>query len=457
MRIQYISSACTLIEAEGIRILCDPWLTEGIYYGSWYHYPLPALTAKDFQDVDYIYISHIHPDHCDVESLKQFPSTIPVMIHDYQEKFLFNLLKRVGFQRIIEVLHREPYYFSDTFKVEILAADNCDPTKCGRWFGCHLQEAPTKSTQIDSMAVFSGNGQVVVNTNDCPFELAKEVCQYVTAKYSPIDFLLVGYSGAGPYPQCMLNYTDEEKLVRAAAKKQSFLTQAIHYIETLQPKYFLPFAGQYTLGGHLSKLNPFRGVPELEELPQIFTNLLKESQSNSQLVLLNSGEWFDLTTQKATARFDPPNPQKRKQFVEQELVNKQLSYEKDAAFPPFEELAKKMENAYQHLLIKQKQFGFFSPTSACIDIGQQKLFQIPYDKSGFKVIDRSEMKEPFVHIKLDPRLLNMILDRKAHWNNAEIGSHLGFDRRPDIYERGIYNFLSYLHCTYTERDSKLGF
>lgn len=446
MRIQFISSACTLIEHAGLRILCDPWLTEGIYYGSWYHYPLPALTTKDFQDVDYIYISHIHPDHCDIESLKQFPTTIPVLIHDYQEKFLLNLLKRVGFERIIEVLHHQPFFFSDDFQVEILAADNCDPTKCGRWFGCHLEGAPTKSTQIDSMAVFSGNGQVVVNTNDCPFDLARDVCQYVLAKYSSIDFLLVGYSGAGPYPQCMANYTDQEKLVLGAAKKQSFLFQAMSYIQVLQPKFFLPFAGQYTLGGYLSELNPFRGVPELEELPQIFSGLLAKAQLNSQLVLLNSGEWFDVPTQKASAPFTPPDPQKRKEFIEQNLKNKTMSYEQ-APFPSFEELTKKMENAYQHLLIKQKEFGFFSPTSIYIDVGQQDLFQISYNKGGVKIVKQEEIKEPFVHIQIDPRLLNLILDRKAHWNNAEIGSHLRFDRRPDIYERGLYNFLSYLHTS----------
>lgn len=447
MRIQYISSACTLIEHDSIRILCDPWLTEGIYYGSWYHYPLPALTAKDFQDIDYIYISHIHPDHCDVESLKQFPNTTPILIHDYQEKFLLNLLKRVGFQRIIEVLHHEPYFFSDQFQVEILAADNCDPTKCGRWFGCHLQEAPTKSTQIDSLAVFSGDGQVAVNTNDCPFDLAKDVCNYILSKYSKIDFLMVGYSGAGPYPQCMLNYTDSEKLVRASAKKQSFLFQAISYIQALQPKYFLPFAGQYTLGGRFSELNAFRGVPELEELPQIFSELLAKASSKSQLVLLNSGEWFDIPTQKASAAFDPPDPQKRKHFIEENLKNKKMIYEQISELPSFEDLTKKMENAYQHLVYKQKEFGFFSSTSVYVDIGQPILFQIPYDKSGFQTTKREEMKEPFVQIKLDPRLLGLILDRKAHWNNAEIGSHLRFERRPDIYERGLYNFLSYLHCS----------
>lgn len=360
MRVQFISSACTLLEHEGIRILTDPWLTEGIYYGSWYHYPLPALTIKDFQKgVDYIYISHIHPDHCDVETLKQLPRTIPILIHDYQEKFLFNLLKRVGFDRVIELGHERPYYFSDDFHVEILAADNCDPAKCGRWFGCHRLNHPTKTTQIDSLAVFSGSGQVVVNTNDCPFDLAQSVCKYILSKYSSIDFLLVGYSGAGPYPQCMGNYTDSEKLAGAAKKKQNFLLQAIHYIQLLQPKYFLPFAGQYTLGGKLSHLNSFRGVPELEELPQIFSELLLSISSNSKLILLNSAEWFDVSTQKPSATFTPPDPQKRQTFVEQELANKKMDYELILEIPSFESLTKKNREQLSASSHQTKRIWFF--------------------------------------------------------------------------------------------------
>ena len=80
----------------------------------------------------------------------------------------------------------------------------------------------------------------------------------------------MGYSGAGPHPQCMENYSDAEKLVHGEEKKQKFLLQAMNYIQTLQPKFFLPFAGQYTLGGRLAELNAFRGVPELEELPHFF-------------------------------------------------------------------------------------------------------------------------------------------------------------------------------------------
>ena len=53
----------------------------------------------------------------------------------------------------------------------------------------------------------------------------------------------------------------------------------------------------------------------------------------------------------------------------------------------------------------------------------------------------------FVRISLDKRLLFRLLKgpRYAHWNNAEIGSHLRFERYPNIYERGLYHILCFFH------------
>ena len=55
--------------------------------------------------------------------------------------------------------------------------------------------------------------------------------------------------------------------------------------------------------------------------------------------------------------------------------------------------------------------------------------------------------ERFVKISLDKRLLLRILKgpRFAHWNNAEIGSHLKFERKPNIFERGLYHSLCFFH------------
>jgi len=34
----------------------------------------------------------------------------------------------------------------------------------------------------------------------------------------------------------------------------------------------------------------------------------------------------------------------------------------------------------------------------------------------------------------------------AHWNVAENGSHIIFDREPNIYERGLYYCLSFFYA-----------
>jgi L-ascorbate metabolism protein UlaG (beta-lactamase superfamily) len=88
MKIRYIASACVMIESQGVRILTDPWLTDGEYYGSWYHYPPLEYSTGYFDDIDYIYVSHIHPDHFSKATFSQLNQRIPVLIHTYESKFL---------------------------------------------------------------------------------------------------------------------------------------------------------------------------------------------------------------------------------------------------------------------------------------------------------------------------------------------------------------------------------
>jgi len=66
MIVKYISSACLQIQTLDIRILTDPWFTQGIYDGAWFSFPY--IDPFDFiNEPDYIYVSHIHPDHYDPE------------------------------------------------------------------------------------------------------------------------------------------------------------------------------------------------------------------------------------------------------------------------------------------------------------------------------------------------------------------------------------------------------
>ena len=50
-----------------------------------------------------------------------------------------------------------------------------------------------------------------------------------------------------------------------------------------------------------------------------------------------------------------------------------------------------------------------------------------------------------IECSLDLRLLKRILDRKSHWNNAEIGCHIELNRSPNHYSPDIHTALQFLH------------
>ena len=50
--------------------------------------------------------------------------------------------------------------------------------------------------------VIDNNEEVIVNVNDCPFEMANHIASKIKRSYPNIDLLLLGYSGASAYPHC---------------------------------------------------------------------------------------------------------------------------------------------------------------------------------------------------------------------------------------------------------------
>jgi len=213
MDIEFIKSATVVVRDGDTEVLCDPWLIDGAYYGSWAHQPPVKADLTDLNAVDYIYVSHIHPDHSHKETFDNFDTDIPVVIHDFQFDFLKDNIERMGFD-VIELPHNKRTHLAGDLHINILAADNCDPEACGSYFGCDWLDDSSDgygSSQIDTMAAFDNGSTTLVNINDCPFELSQPAARDIAQQYGEIDHLLLPYSGAGPYPQCFDNLSDEEK------------------------------------------------------------------------------------------------------------------------------------------------------------------------------------------------------------------------------------------------------
>ena len=139
MKLTYLTSASVIIEDQNVKILCDPWLVDGEFYGSWAHYPPLSFSPEEFNNVDYIYISHIHPDHCSIKTLNKMNKDIPILIHNYDSKFLKNNIERLGY-KVIEIDHNKRTHLKNDLHINILAADNCNPELCHQYFGCSIVE-----------------------------------------------------------------------------------------------------------------------------------------------------------------------------------------------------------------------------------------------------------------------------------------------------------------------------
>ena len=81
----------------------------------------------------------------------------------------------------------------------------------------------------------------ILNTNGYPYELASETI-LENELHNKENILLVGYAGAGPYPQCFEFDNEKEKLEACKLKKNSFSTKLWKYIKLTKPIAFAPFA-----------------------------------------------------------------------------------------------------------------------------------------------------------------------------------------------------------------------
>jgi len=444
VKITQLNSASVIIEDTStktpVKILCDPWLIGEAYIGSWTIYPHYNFIPKNFLDIDYIYVSHIHDDHNSTKTLSQLDKNIPVLIHNFPDNFLKNKIERLGF-KTIKLEHGIRTKLKENMFINILAADNCNPRICGQIMGCGLAETKYQTTQIDTMAVFDNGNQVVVNTNDCPFDVAETIANNIKSTYEKIDGLLLGYVAASSWPHCY-NLSREDKKEQAVKKQFTKLETSKKYIELFQPRFYIPFAGRYTLCGKNTVLNQYRGEPELEDA---FEWLVSNVTQKYTGVILNNDCWIDIDTGKTNKKYIPIDKLQKKKYIEEVLAYKKFPYEYDSMdiILKIEELIPK---AYENFEKIRKKIGWISDTLIIIKTANEDnkilTIAISCNGKGYNKISNIDIQKykNYMMISLDIRLLLWLLTGplKALWSNADLGAHLKYDRVVTVYKRGLF-------------------
>ena len=154
MKFQFIGNAAGIFHgSDGTKILSDPWIIDGVFEGSWFHYPPLKTKFNDLKDIDAIYVSHIHPDHYD-QRYFDFPKNLPIIILDEGPNFLKKNLMSRGYKNIISVKDDETINFKE-FKLTLYKP-----------FVGHIFEESLLGNLIDSALVLENNGKIIINFND---------------------------------------------------------------------------------------------------------------------------------------------------------------------------------------------------------------------------------------------------------------------------------------------------
>jgi len=443
LKLTYLQNAGVIIENSGEKILCDPWLVDGCFYGAWYHYPKFEFTPKEFDDIDYIYISHIHPDHFDVKTLQQLKKSIPILIHEFPQKFLKKNIERLGF-KVEEIPNNKRTKLGKT-SINIIAADNCNPEVCSRVFGCNFDSTQFGTNQIDTFSIIDNDEQVIVNSNDCPFEIGQNTAKMIKEEYPIIDLFLVGYSGASDYP-CSYDIEFSEKKAEAQKKKIKRLQNAVDYIRIFDPKYYMPFAGRYVLGGKLTPLMEYKGESTLDEG---YNYLLQNiDQEKNKGIVLNVKSYFDIDTKEVSEKYIPENKEDREKYIQNILSKLKLDYEGDP-YPNLDLVLELIQKAYDRFERHRKMINYSTDTVLLIKLDEQNVLKISANGRGFEIIKSDELGnfQKYLYLSLDMRLFYEILQNseKAHWNNAELGCHISWKRVPNIYDRSLMYCLNFFH------------
>lgn len=415
MKFKFIGNACGIfIGSKNTKILCDPWIKNGAFEGSWYHYPPLKTKIRDLQKVDAIYVSHIHPDHFDVNNF-HFNKKKPIIILDQEPNFLKKILLSKGFENLILIKDNETIKFKE-FKLTMYKP-----------FSGHIFEESLLGNLIDSALVLENKNLTAINFNDNTPTLKS--CEMLQKKFKNINLAMINYNAAGPYPSCFDNLTYNQKV----EKNRLILKRNFDYMckasKKLKANTILPFAGSYILGGKLYKKNKYLGTTTWDNCANY---LRKKLGSKYNIICLRENDTYDLLKEKSDKLYEKIDIKHMNKYIKK-IKSKKYLYEKDL-IPANKKLRADIVQSSKNLESKIKKFN--------VKINSDVYLK--HNKENIKIITGRDNKRK-IFCSLDKRLLRRILDRKAHWNNAEIGGHINFRRYPDKMDPDVHTIMSFFH------------
>jgi UDP-MurNAc hydroxylase len=429
MKFIYIGGATALLEHKGKIFLFDPWLIDGIFHGAWFHYPPVQIKVESLPRIDYLYISHIHEDHCHEETLKYINKDCEIILIDRNPNYVKNFLDRnkFNFSKIHLVKEKEPIEIAPGLRVDLLMSN---PNH-------------NLSYMIDSAIIIEWDGYLIYNANDCAPHKASN--KYILENYGRVDLALLPYAAGSSYPACYMNLNEEQKMAEKMRIYHESLDKFFENVEILKPKVAIPFADSYCIVGSNANLNKY--MPHPAGMGDVVDAAKRKKILESRVVVLNSMQSLDLLSgeKNPNNEYNRFTDEDREKYIQMHTSEKMYDFEKikfGSSVPTKRILSLCRINMWKN----QMSEGYFpdfryyindkdNARTFVIDFKSDSIIETPYCENLLK---------PYLGINVSNTLLCMMMIGHISWNIADAALFIQYDRAPNNYDPKLFSYLNFL-------------
>jgi UDP-MurNAc hydroxylase len=436
--LQNITNAFCKLEHNGRVFITDPWVTGGIFEGGWAPYPPIMDVAGALRQCDYMYISHIHEDHADLNAIERLPRDAVVIIPDlFPNHIIREALRNRGFKNIHMLKPFTEFKPAPDLSVEVIPPLNSFAQEQEFYQKGHVP------VSIDTGLLIRWDGLRLIMLNDnSPYDL--EPLNPALPRLTGCDLLATNYNGgADDYPICYRGFSDTQKRVLCDERDAKKLKANLHLIQRLRPKAVLPYSSEFSVcGPHAQR---FASVRQGVFSDKVLMAERLQQESAVPAFALFEDDRLELeigAVKKISGNKTHPSLMERASTLQTTKPNHA------GRFPAVDDLNELWRNARQaaeHMFNYMDRYRWMSDWILQIQLTEESR---PWslDLAGRVVI---EGEVPGNRKRLccftDASYFAALLHRRSHWNNAIISYNLEWERVPNAYDPLLYKALNFFH------------
>jgi len=430
MQISYLGHAGFLVETDRAIVVMDPWLSpEGAFDSAWFQYPcnhhLAPFVREKLQDSRkqrFIYISHEHRDHFDLDFLRTLPASgFTFVVPHFQRDALRSQLAGLGIGRVLSCAHGQLVDIPDGF-VKLFLEDS--------------------GMNRDSAILVKSGAESFLNLNDC--KLYDQVSS-IAKDAGHISAFACQFSGATWHPTCY-EYPPAEYQRISRHKLTTKFEMVARAIDAVQPGVYLPSAGPACfLDPTLLHLN-FEPVNIFPRAPQLF-DFLRARLPNlpSKLLEIMPGDvvsaargTIDSCGEERVAEesFEPYirayAERYRDYFADRQPHHS--AYQLDSLWQQLRgALQRKLSAFVLHERVRVPLYFGFSDSAG-------RLLRLDFP-AGTVDFASAISEADFCSILIPSWQIARVLDGSLSWEELALTFRVRLNRKPDVYQTLIQGFL----------------